>query len=234
MLKIQCFHSSSAGNLYSISDGKTRIMLECGVDFKTIQKCFDFKLSEVAACLITHEHKDHSKSFEKVAQYMPVYMLKDTAEALGAKGYNIKHYTPAEPFRLGDFSITPIKAYHDAPCCSFSIYNRATKERVLFATDTYALAAYPYNVNYALVECNYQLEIINEEVDRGRLNNAGRNRVIRSHMGLDTTLKILNSLNPATLQEICVLHLSSRHADAKHVKRTIEEAVGKPVIIAKK
>lgn len=232
MLKIKCFHSSSKGNLYSISDGNTTIMLECGVDFKTIQTSFDFKLSEIAACIITHEHKDHAKSWEKVAKYMPVYMLKETAEALGAKGYNIKHYTPSDPFMLGDFSILPLTAQHDAPCCYFSIYNIATKERVLFATDTALLGEYPYNVNYALIECNYQLDIINEAVDRGRLNSAGRNRVIRSHMGLDTTVKILNSLNPATLQEIYILHLSDRHPDAAHVKKTIEEAVGKPVIIA--
>ena len=232
MLKIQCFHSSSKGNLYSISDGNTTIMLECGVDFKTIQKCFDFKLSVVAACLITHEHKDHAKSWEKVAQYMPVYMLKDTAEALGAKGYNIKHYTPREALMIGDFSIMPLNAYHDAPCCSFSISNIETRERVLFVTDTAILQEYPYNVSYALIECNYQLEIINEEVDLGRLNSAGRNRIISSHMGLDTTVKMLQSLNPATLKEIYILHLSGRHTDAAHVKKTIEQAVGKPVHIA--
>ena len=234
MLKIQCFHSSSNGNLYGISDGNTTIMLECGVDFKTIQTSFEFKLSEVAACIITHEHKDHSKSWEKIAKYMPVYMLKETAEALEAKGYNIKHYTPREAFNLGDFSITPLTANHDAPCCSFSIYNTNTRERVLFATDTALLEEYPFNVSYALIECNYQLDIINEEVDRGRLNNVGRNRIIRSHMGLDTTVKILKSLNPATLKEIYIIHLSARHIDKAHAKKVIEEAVGKPVVIAKK
>lgn len=234
MLKIQCFHSSSRGNLYGISDGKTTIMLECGVDIKTIQTCFDFKLSEVAACIITHEHKDHAKSWAKVAQYMPVYMLKETAEALGAKGYNIKHYTPHKAFDVGTFKILPATAIHDAPCCYFVIYSTETKEQVLFATDTTLLPKIAYNTHYALIECNYQLDIINEEVDRGRLNSAGRNRVIRSHMGLDTTVKTLKSLNPATLKEIYIIHLSARHSDKAHVKKTIEEAVGKPVIIAEK
>lgn len=232
MLKIQCFHSSSRGNLYGISDGKTTLMLECGVDFKDIQKSFDFKLATVEACLVTHEHKDHAKSWEKVAQYMPVYMLKETAGALGAKGYNIKHYTPHEALKLGDFTILPLPASHDAPCCAFDIYNAETRERVLFATDTSILKEYPRNVSYALIECNYQLEIINEAVDRGHLNNVGRNRIIRAHMGLDTTAKILQSLNPATLKEIYILHLSGRHNDAAYVKKTIEQAVGKPVHIA--
>ena len=232
MLKIQCFHSSSNGNLYGISDGETTIMLECGVDFKEIQRCFDFKLSEVAGCLITHEHFDHAKSWEKVSQYMPVYMLKDTAEALGAKGYNIKHYTPHEAFVVGTFKVIPVAAIHDVPCCYFVIYSTETKEQVLFATDTAYLPKSAYNTNYALIECNYQLEIINEAVDRGHLNNIGRNRIIRSHMGLDTTVSILQSLNPATLKEIYILHLSGRNADESHVKKTIEEAVGKPVHIA--
>lgn len=234
MLKIQCFHSSSAGNLYSISDGTTRIMLECGVDFKTIQKDFDFKLSECAACLVTHGHGDHAQSWNKVAKYMPVYMLKETAEALRATGYNIKHYAPSKSFMIGDFYIMPMTAFHDVPCCAFTIYNIATKERVLFATDTAALPECPYSVNYALIECNYQLDIINYEVDRGRLDRVGRNRIVGSHMGLDTTVQILKGLNPATLQEVYVLHLSAVHSDAAIVKKTIEEAIGKPVIIAGK
>jgi phosphoribosyl 1,2-cyclic phosphodiesterase len=232
-MKIQCFHSSSEGNLYSISDGKTRIMLECGVDFKEIQKCFDFKLSEVAACLITHEHGDHAKSWEKVSKYTPVYMRKETAEALGAKGYNIKHYTPNEPFIIGDFNITPYSAWHDVPCCYFIIHNIATRERLIFATDTAFIPCAPYHANYAMIECNYQREILNESVDRGRLNNIARNRIVRSHFGLDKVVELLKGINPATLQEIHILHLSGRHTDAAIVKKTIEEAVGKPVYIAK-
>ena len=231
-MNIQCFHSSSAGNLYSISDGKTRIMLECGVVFKEIQRCFDFKLSELAGCVITHEHGDHSKSWDKVSKYTPVYMLEETAKALGAKGYNIKHYTPNKALNLGTFTILPIAAQHDVPCCYFDIYSTETQERVLFVTDTATVSKIAFNTHYAMIECNYILETLNEAVDKGVLNSAARNRVLSSHMGLHTTESILRGLNPNTLKEVHILHISNRHGDAETIKKNIMRLTGKPVYIA--
>ncbi len=232
-MKIQCFHSSSAGNIYSISDGTTRIMIECGVDFKEIQKCFDFSLSSLAGCLITHEHGDHARSWEKVAKYTPVYMLKETAEALKATGYNIKHYTPHQTFDLGTFKVIPASAAHDVPCCYFVIYSTVTREQVLFATDTAYISKNALNTHYAMIECNYMFEHINAAVDSGKLPAVARNRVVSSHLELNETKRVLKAINPNTLQEIHILHLSNRYADASEVKKQIEAELGKPVYIAK-
>ena len=233
-MKIQCFHSSSAGNLYSVSDGKTQIMIECGVEFKEIQKCFNFNLSALASTLITHSHKDHSKSWKQVAKYTPVYMLKETAKELKASGYNIKHYTPYKPFDLGTFRIVPFDEEHDVPCCGFLIKSNETNEILLFATDTSFLHASVYNVHYAMIECNYQLERLNEDVDKGILEPSARSRIVGAHLGLNTAVEILKGINPDTLKEVYALHLSSRHADEKEVKQMIEQAIGKPVYVAGK
>ena len=231
-MKIQCFHSSSLGNLYSVSDGQSRIMIECGVEFKEIKKCFEFSLSALEGCLVTHQHGDHAKSWKDVARYTPVYMLQDTAKALKASGYNLKHYTPMEVFNLGTFTVLPIPAVHDVPCCSFIIRSKATDEVLLFATDTAYLRNITTVAHYAMVECNYQREIINEAADSGKLEPAARNRIMASHMEFRTTLEILKQINPKALKEIYILHLSNRHADAEKIKKTIEQELGKPVTIA--
>ncbi len=62
MLGIDCFASGSSGNLYRVDDSRTRILIECGVSLKEIQNHLGFSLSACAACLVTHEHKDHSKA----------------------------------------------------------------------------------------------------------------------------------------------------------------------------
>ena len=236
-MKIQCFHSSSAGNLYSVSDGTTQIMIECGVEFKEIQKCFNFNLSALAGCLITHSHSDHSKSWKHVAKYTDVYMLEETAEELKAFGYRIKRLsssTTTPSFDLGTLKIKPLPANHDVPCCSFLINSYVTKEQLWFITDTAYVGYGAYNTHYAMIECNYQLERLNEDVDKGLLEPSARNRIVGSHLGLNTAVEILKGINPNTLKEVYALHLSSRHADEKEVKQTIEREIGKPVFVAGK
>lgn len=56
LIHISTLASGSSGNCYRVSDGQTTIMLECGVRFKQIRQGFDFRLSDVAGCLISHEH----------------------------------------------------------------------------------------------------------------------------------------------------------------------------------
>lgn len=233
-MKIQCFHSSSAGNLYSVSDGKTQIMIECGVEFKEIQKCFNFNLSALAGCLITHSHSDHAKSWKHVAKYTDVYMLKETAQQLKATGYRIKHYIPYKSFKLGTFNIIAFDGEHDVPCGNFLLRSMETNEVILFATDTAFLHVGIYHIHYAMIECNYQLERLNEDVDKGLLEPSARSRIVGAHLGLNTAVEVLKRINPNTLKEVYALHLSSRHADEKEVKQTIEQSTGKPCFIAGK
>ena len=51
--------SSSKGNAYLISDTDTTILLECGISYKQLEKRTSFQMANIAACFITHEHKDH-------------------------------------------------------------------------------------------------------------------------------------------------------------------------------
>lgn len=63
MIEIEAISSSSKGNCYRVTDGKTPLLLECGITFKEMQRAFDFDMS-FAGCLITHEHGDHCKAIK--------------------------------------------------------------------------------------------------------------------------------------------------------------------------
>ena len=56
-MKFIAHASSSSGNLYCVTaaNGK-RILIECGVAWKKLQKALGYKLNNVEACLISHEH----------------------------------------------------------------------------------------------------------------------------------------------------------------------------------
>ena len=56
MIDIKVIGSGSSGNCYLANINGTKLLLECGLAIKVIQKALNFKLSEVYACLLTHEH----------------------------------------------------------------------------------------------------------------------------------------------------------------------------------
>ena len=56
MININAHASSSEGNLFLIDDGKTKIMIECGLPIKKIREKLEFKMHAISACLISHAH----------------------------------------------------------------------------------------------------------------------------------------------------------------------------------
>ena len=86
-MKFESLASSSHGNVYIVSDKDTRILLECGVSYKKLKQLCGFMTADLAACLISHEHKDHSAcAKDLIAAGVPVYMSSGTAEALELEG----------------------------------------------------------------------------------------------------------------------------------------------------
>ena len=56
-ITIKTLASGSTGNAYHISDGKTNLLIECGIVIKKIKEALMFRLSEIDFCLISHEHQ---------------------------------------------------------------------------------------------------------------------------------------------------------------------------------
>jgi metal-dependent hydrolase (beta-lactamase superfamily II) len=55
-MDIDVIGSGSSGNAYIISDGYTKVLLECGIKFNKLQRGCGYKLHEIQACLISHGH----------------------------------------------------------------------------------------------------------------------------------------------------------------------------------
>ena len=58
--------SSSHGNAYLLDDGKTCLLIECGVSYKKLQRLTGFGVSGIIGCLISHEHHDHAGCYEQL------------------------------------------------------------------------------------------------------------------------------------------------------------------------
>lgn len=83
-MRFQALASSSHGNAYLVEDGQTRILIECGLAYRTLQKALGFAVTSLDGVLLTHEHKDHSRCVEDVLKNgQSVWMSCGTALALG-------------------------------------------------------------------------------------------------------------------------------------------------------
>jgi hypothetical protein len=94
--------------------------------------------------------------------------------------------------------------------------------RVLFATDT---GSFNYRLNdltHIMIECNWSDQTATAEYMGG---------TIGKHMSLKAVLKFLFINDLSRVQEIHLIHLSNRHADAEFFKTECQKATGKPVYI---
>ena len=221
-MRFEALASSSAGNAYIVSDNDTRILVECGVSHKKLQKLSGFSLSEFQACLVSHEHKDHAKSaLELISRGMEVYMSQGTAEALETDA--VKLIESMEQFNVGSLDIVPFTTFHDAKePLGFLIKSRVDGDVLAFATDTVNLRYKFPGLNILAIEANYDKAIL----DRcEKMPEKVRYRITNSHMEIDTLCDYLRSLDLSQCREIHLLHLSDATSHEGHFINKVARAV---------
>ena len=234
-MQIDVLASSSLGNAYIVSDGVTSILLDAGIPYKELQVKSDFKINEVAACLVTHCHMDHARAVKDLVQNaIDVYGLFETLAMLGVTA-NYLHRThfvkPLEAFTVNTFEILPITMHHDCPCVGYMVYSEVTNERLFFATDTYKITVNPQGIDYLILEINYQKEIVNNLVNEGKMEASIRARLLFSHFELSKALNWLKRIDKSRLKRIYVAHLSNGHSNAEEIKNAVIVETGVPTTI---
>lgn len=232
MIEITALASSSKGNCYRVTDGQTLLLLECGINYREIQKGFNFRMSEVAGCLVTHEHGDHCKSIKDVLKAgIDVYMSAGTADAIRVDHHRIKPVEARKQFTLGTWTIMPFDVQHDvSEPLGFLLANQ-TGEKLLFATDTYYIKYRFPGLTHIMVECNHSREILIENMVKGKVPRVMKQRLEKSHFSLENVKEFLKANDLSKVQEIWLLHLSDTNSDEELFKREIMELTGKMVYV---
>ena len=226
-MKFEALASSSAGNAYIVTDRDTRILLECGVSHKKLQKLSGFSLSEFQACLVSHEHKDHAKAVQElITRGMTVYMSEGTAEALETEAVTLIEHM--EQFNVGSLDIVPFTTFHDAKePLGFLIKSRVDGDVLAFATDTVNLRYKFPGLNILAIEANYDKNILERSSRPDKL----KQRIINAHMEIDTLCDYLRSLDLSECREIHLLHLSDAISHEGHFMNKVARAVPKGIEI---
>lgn len=229
-MQIQTLATGSSGNAYIISDGSSKLLLECGVTIQRLKQGSGFGLSRIAGCLVTHEHQDHAKAARDIlAQGLPpLYMSQGTAAACGLKLPGRQIMKAGQQTSIGTFTVLPFTVVHDAAePLGWLIQSNATTQRLVFATDTRLLDYTFPHLNHIMVECNHLgLDSM------GETNFFLARRVVENHMSLEECLRFIKRQDLTSVTDITLLHLSSVHGDPVTMQKAVAAATGCRVVIA--
>ena len=153
-------------------------------------------------------------------------------EALGISGHRINIIKAKRQLKIGTWTVLPFDTEHDSVEPLGFLLSNQDGEKLLYATDTYYLKYRFQGLTHIMLETNYSLDILQNNVEIGSVDHALKNRTIRSHMSLENAKKLLMANNLSKVQQIWLLHLSEGNSDEKRFKREIQELTGKPTFIA--
>ena len=231
-IEIRVLASSSAGNAYWISDGETPLLVECGLRFQELRERLGFRVSDLAGCLLSHEHTDHSRAARDVLRAgVDLYATQGTIGALGLQSHRLRLIRARQQVRIGSWSVLPFDTVHDAAePVGFLLASRSGK--VLYVTDT-AYCKYRFRgLTHVMVEANWSPELLRRNVEAGLVDPALRARIVRNHMSIQRTIDLLMANDLSRVREIWLLHLSDQNSDEELFRRLVREATGKPVYVA--
>lgn len=228
--------SSSKGNCYILSNGKEALIIEAGIRLSEVKKALKFNISVVVGAVVTHEHNDHAgylKDF--VAAGITVLALDEVFKGKGVSetASFTKRITPGKGYKVGAFKIIPFSVRHDVPCVGYLI-EHPDMGKLLFVTDTMMLEYTFSGLNHILLEANYADRILSENIENGTVQPFFWERVMKSHMELETTKEILQSNDLSSVRNIVLIHLSSGNSNAKMFTEEVTKVTGKIVYAATK
>ena len=189
-MKIDVFSSDSSGNTTLIRNGCTNILVDLGLNKKSIVENLalnNLTIDDIDGIFITHEHIDHVNGFPAMmnAYKGHIYMTKGTLLGIKDKFRNkpnfndkLEQYITSghivllnrdgealeyHKVLLDDFEIDPVKTFHDAKeSCGYIFKNEG--KSLVFITDTgYVhedLLPRIYNADAYILESNHDPEIL--------------------------------------------------------------------------
>lgn len=228
-MNLHIISSESLGNCYLLSNGRESLLIEAGVNMNKIHKAVGFDIEKVEGAFITHEHLDHSKAVPDLLYYnIPVFALQSVFDKHKKAGNTIQaHWT----YKTKSFSVFTFEVKHDVPCLGFVIHHPDCG-RILFMTDTCNCDYVFENINHFIVEANHSSEIIQENINSGRLNPYAVSRLKGSHMDISTTIDLINNHDKSTAANVVLLHLSSGNASAQGFKERVQRETGIRTFVA--
>ncbi len=232
-MQISIVGTGSKGNCYVIQNDNEALIIECGVRFSEVKKALGFNLKKVVGALVSHCHLDHSKYIaDFVSAGIDIYSNPHTfnRNAIG-NSHRFNAVSQGKMFKVGNFKVMPFDLKHDVPCLGFLVEHPETG-KFCFITDSYYCEYRFKGLQNIIVEANYCETILNQRLANGEEPSFLRDRVLQSHMSLQTCKEFLNANDLKQVVNIVLIHLSDRNSNAKRFEKEVKELTAKRVTVA--
>lgn len=206
-MKINVIGTGSQGNSYVFSENDEYLIVEAGINFSEVNRIIKGRISKVKGCLISHEHKDHSRFAKQFSEKgLKLYSSKGTAEAiLKNSSINIFGMLANNRYNLGGFSVMPFDVTHNAKE-PFGFIISHSKTNVLFATDLSNLMDLSENeFDCILIEANYDENLFNSAIFRGANTHGTAN-----HLSIQQAAATIATAQKKHLKKVILIHGSNR------------------------
>lgn len=238
MITFEPLASSSAGCAYKVSDGiSAPLLLDCGMRFEELRKALDFRVTELAGCLLSHAHQDHSRAALGIARAgVNVYGSAETWRELkpgDAYKYRMMHLEPKGRYKIDEWTVLPFEAVHDVGTLGFLI-GSPCEDRLLYLTDSCYSPFKFEGLTHVCVEANHSLSLMRENAEAGKIDRARFHRTARSHFSIERVEEMLVANDLSKVRELHLLHLSDSNSDEREFKSRLEKKFGIPVKVAAK
>lgn len=217
-MNLQTLSSGSQGNCYLLNQGGSFLIVEAGIRSADILDAVDFDINKVAGCLISHEHQDHCKGAKGLAKYgIGIWGSAGTLNAIGSPGQSM---TPLKQYQIGQFTVMGFDVQHDTAEPFGFLIHHPECGTIVFLTDSYYCKYRFPDVNHFIIEANYCEDIIMQK------DCVYRNRVLKSHMSIQTAIKFLKAHDLTKCESITLIHLSNGNSDEQKFKDMVVSSTG--------
>ena len=233
-MKLKIIGTGSKGNAYILGNENEALLIECGVKISDIKKSLNFDYSKVVGCIVTHEHKDHCKSFDDVMKLgINAYTGRKTNIKINPDTFHrAMTIASKETVQIGGFKVLAFDVKHDAVEPLGFLIEHKDCGKVLFLTDTYYCAYTFKGLNNIIIEANYSKEIIDRKFGVYSDKEFLRNRILKSHFSLANCKQMLATNDLSQVNNIVLIHLSDSNSDEKQFHKEVSELTGKNVTVA--
>ena len=205
-MTLKCLATGSKANCYVLKrDNGEMLILDAGLPISEIKKGIGFDVANLKGSVVTHSHKDHSLSAEKLKQLTPVWEPYLSEQK--------RQHT-----LLGDFDMQCFDLPHNG-VENRGFIIRVDGQTICYMTD---LEYCPYsltsqNIDTLIVECNYMKRLVPDDLPNLQHKVLG-------HCELDTTIGILQG-SLRTLKHIILVHMGQGTLDREKAMERIRDVV---------
>lgn len=200
--------SSSKGNMFKVDD---KLVIDLGVTYKLAKE----ELENVEYVLLTHQHADHCNktTIRKVHVNYPNIIfvgcewMIELLTNMNVDKKNLMQVEIGKVYKLNNYTISPIKAYHDVSNCGYRI--KKGFEYLLHITDTYTLEGIKaLSYDTGIIECNYDENTIDNVIQQD-IEEKGFSHLqgaMNSHLSVQETLDFVTKNN---IKQLIPVHIGS-------------------------